>query len=92
MAYKEQKYNSRLVYNPTYPDIRHSVFKKCDWKGFYWDTNEAIPNNAPELREKEVDICLFMDGDHAGDKKSCRARSGFLMYINFVPVQQHSKK
>ena len=30
MAYAEKKYNSRLVYDPSYPEIDHSVFMKCD--------------------------------------------------------------
>ena len=25
-----QRYNSRLVYDPSYPEIDHSVFKKCN--------------------------------------------------------------
>ena len=30
MAYVRQKNNSRLVYDPTYPDIDHNILKKCD--------------------------------------------------------------
>ena len=35
MAYVGQKYSSRLVYDPSYPDIDHHVFKKCDRSEFY---------------------------------------------------------
>ena len=31
MAHVGQKYKSRLVYDPLYPEIDHSVFKKCYW-------------------------------------------------------------
>ena len=31
MAHVDQRYNSRLVYDPLYPEIDHNVFKKCDW-------------------------------------------------------------
>ena len=44
----DQKYNSRLVYDPSYPEIDHSVFKECDWSEFYRDAKEAIPVNAPK--------------------------------------------
>ena len=76
MAHVGQKYNSRLVFNPSYPEIDHSVFKECDWSEFYRAAKEAIPVNAPEPHGSEVDIRMFVDSDHAGDTISCRSRSG----------------
>ena len=35
---------------------------------------------------------MFADSDHAGDKASCRSRSGFLIYVNSALVQRFSKK
>ena len=35
LAHVGQKYNSRLVHDPSYPEIDHSVFKECDWTEFY---------------------------------------------------------
>ena len=49
MAHVDQRYNSRLVYDPLYPEIDHSVFKKCHWSEFYRDAKEAIPMNMPKL-------------------------------------------
>ena len=62
MAHVGQRYNSRLVYNPLYPEINPSDFKKCEWSEFYRDAKEAIPMNVPELQGKEVDIpaCLWI--------------------------------
>ena len=51
-----------------------------------------IPVNAPEPQGKEVDICMFVDSDHAGDKVSCRLRSGFLIYMKTALVQWFTKK
>ena len=48
--------------------------------------------NAPGPKDKEVDTCMFMDSNHAGDKASCRLRSGFLIYVNITLVQRFSKK
>ena len=39
-----------------------------------------------------VDICMFVDSDHAQDKLFCRSRSGFLLYVNAAIVQWFSKK
>ena len=35
---------------------------------------------------------MFVDSDHAGDKVSCRSRSGFLIHVNTALVQWLSKK
>ena len=48
MAHVGQRYNSRLVYDCLYPEINHSVFKKCNWSEFYRDAKDAIPMNSPE--------------------------------------------
>ena len=41
MAHVGQKYNSRLVYDPSYPEIDHSIFKKCDWSEFDKDAKDS---------------------------------------------------
>ena len=35
---------------------------------------------------------MFTDSDHAGDKVSCRSRSGFLIYVNTALLQWFLKK
>ena len=35
---------------------------------------------------------MFVDCDLAGDKVSCRSRSGFLIYVNNILVQWFSMK
>ena len=92
MAHVGQRYKSRLVYDPSYPQIDHSDLRNCDWSEFYRDAEEAIPMNTPEARVKEVYICIFVSSDHAGDEVSCRSRSGFLIYMNTTLVQLLSKK
>ena len=92
MAHVGQGYNSKLMYDPSYPEIDHSVFKKCDWLEFCRDAKVAIPMNAPESPGKEVDIHMLVDNDHAGEKVSCRSRIGFLIYVNTTLVQWFLKK
>ena len=49
-------------------------YAKCDdssraeWKTFYGGVNEAIPPNAPDPRGKSVDLRMWVDSDHAGEK------------------------
>ncbi len=46
MGYLRLKHNSRLIFDPTYPDIDHSAFPEYDWTEFYGDVVEAIPRFA----------------------------------------------
>ena len=80
MAHVGQRYNSRLVYDPSYPEIDHNIFKKCDWSEIYRDAKEAISMSAPECWGKGIDINMSVDSDHGGDKVSCISRSDFLIY------------
>ena len=68
-AYLSKKHNLRMVFDPTYPRIDKSDFPEHNWKHFYGNIKEAIPSDMPEPRGKEVDIRMFVDSDHAGDKR-----------------------
>jgi hypothetical protein len=88
----KRKHNSRMVFDPTYPEIDMRDFKECDWKSFYGDAKEAIPPNAPPPRGKEVDTRLYVDSDHAGDAVTRRSRTGYFIFLNMAPISWLSKK
>jgi hypothetical protein len=68
-AYLEKKHNAQIIYDPMYQDIDLRVFKQCDSKQFYGEVKEAIPPNAlPPTGKDVVDLSMFVDADHAGDK------------------------
>ena len=67
-GYLKGHHNARMVFNPTYPTPDMSMFQEHDWCGFYGDVKELIPPNAPEPRVKEVDLIIFVDSEHTGDK------------------------
>ena len=91
-AYLNCKYNSMIVFDPSYPPIHSEDFITSDWKDFYGEVKEPIPVNAPEPRGKEVDVRLFVDSDHAGDELTRRSRTGYFVYLNMAPIVWHSKK
>ena len=92
MAYLKLHHNARLVLDPTYPTIDHTSFMKCNWKEFYGDAKEAIPPNAPAPLGMEVDLRMYVDSDHAGDHKTRRSRTGYLIFLNMALVNWVSKK
>ena len=85
-------YNSRMAFDPTVPPVDESAFKECDWKQFYGDVTEAIPTNAPPPRGTGVSLQMYIDSDHAGEKKARWSRSGFFVFINSALIQWLSTK
>ena len=67
MGYLKQKHNTRLILDPTYPNIDHTSFHKCNWKEFYGDVQEPIPPDMPRPLGKDLDLCMMVDSDHAGE-------------------------
>ena len=81
-----------MDFDPTYPFIDMNEFKECKWKDFYGDLKEAIPPNTPEKMGKEVDLCGYVDSDHAGEKKTRMSCSVFFIFLNTALIQWFSKK
>jgi hypothetical protein len=92
MGYLKQKHNSRLIFDPTYPDINVSSFLNYDWTEFYGDVQEATPHDMPEPLGKDLDACMFCNSDHAGEKHTRRSRTGFLIFCNMALIDWISKK
>ncbi len=70
MAYLVLHHNSHLCMDLTYPDIDNDQFPIMDWKEFYGNITEPIPPHAPQHLDKPVDVRMFEEGNHAGDKQS----------------------
>ena len=54
--------------------------------------DEAIPHGAPPPREKEVDLCIFVDRNNAGNKQTRRSRTGFMACMNMSWINWYFKK
>ncbi len=55
-----------MVFDDTIPVFRGDRFIRCNWSEFYPDATEAIPENMPKPRGKEVVMSCFDDADPAG--------------------------
>ena len=91
-AHVRQKHNSRLALDPTYPLIDEPKFVKYDWTEQYNGAKEPVPANMPRALGKEVDLRLYVDSDHAGEKLTRRSRSGWLIYMQCALIAFHSKR
>ena len=91
-SYLKQHHNSRLVLDPTYPEIDLDGFKKHNLKQFYGNVKELIPSNAPRAIGKEFIIRAYVDANFAGDSLTRRSRTGFIVFVNGSPIYWMSKK
>jgi hypothetical protein len=62
------------------------------WTAFYPDAKEALPDDMPEPRGKPMQMIVFADADHAGDRVTRRSRTGILLYLNRAPILWYTKK
>ncbi len=86
MGYLQLKHNSRLIFDPTYPDIDQTAFPFFEWTKFYGNVEEAIPPNMPPPLGKDVDLCMMVDSDHVGEKRTQCSRTGFIIFCNLAPI------
>ena len=91
-GYLKGRHNAWMIFDPTYPTHDMSIFQEHDWCDFYGDMKEKIPTNAPEPRGEEVDLRIFVDSYHAGDKLTRRSRAGYIIFPNNAPIAWLSKK
>ncbi len=91
-SYLKAHHNSRLVLDPTYPDIDMEKFERKNWKQFYGDIKEWIPSYVPRGIGKEFIIRAYVDADFAGDNIIRRSRAGFIIMLNNAPLFWFSKK
>jgi hypothetical protein len=83
--------NSNLVFDPQPKYWDELQFSKFDWSEFYRDAKESLPPNAPSPRGHTVQMNVFVDADHAGNRVTRRSHTGILIYLNAAPILWYSK-
>ena len=91
-GYLKTKHNSQLVLDPSYPEINHSDFPDNDWTLMYDNVIEVIPPDDPTLHGKEVNLCLYVNSNHAGDKYTHWSQTGFFIFLKSTLITWKSKK
>ncbi len=80
-----------MVFDDGYLNWNDNDFPTYDWTDFYPEAEEEVPPNAPEPRGMAVQINVFLDADHAGNKVTRRSQTGVLIYLNKAPIMWYSK-
>jgi hypothetical protein len=83
----------RVIIDTSYPS--HSEYPVDDhpnWKDFYPDAEEEIPNDLPMSKGLKVRMAVYVDADHAHDLVTRRSITGILVMLNNTPVRWVSKR
>jgi hypothetical protein len=91
-AYLKKKHNSCMVFDTTYPEMDMGRFEEMDWTSSYGEIKEALPDNTPEARGKDIDLRIYVNADRAGDRITRRSRTGFIIFMNSAPIIWFLKK
>jgi hypothetical protein len=92
MGYLRLKHNSQLIFDPTYPDIDQTAFPSFEWTEFYGNVEEVIPMDMPTPLGRNVDLCMMVDSDHVGERRTRRPHTGFIIFWNLAPIIWLSKQ
>jgi hypothetical protein len=91
-----KKYDEyRILLNPNKIDLTAAVDKYKEytgWREFYPEAEEEIPTGRPKpIPNKQVQITIMVDADHAHCEVTRRSVTGILVFVNSTPVRWFSK-
>ena len=66
-----------------YPD---SFNDKSEWFELYGDVKEDILKNVPRALGEGVEVTIWVDADHNGEKLTRRSHTGLLIFVNIAPI------
>ena len=84
-----------LYFGPALPRIDPNTFvgnTSEDFKEFYRDTKEEIPERIPKPLGRAITITAFVDASHAANKVNRRSHTGYIIFINRAPIIWFSKR
>ena len=98
--YLKDHKESKVVFDPRHalisddhlPSDQRAEYRAKYMKELYPDAVEDLPRNAPKPLGNPIQVSVFVDSDHGGDKITRRSRTGILIYLNRAPMLWYSKR
>ena len=94
-AYLKNKPKVKLYFYPTIPNIDQSMFQTSTsevFKELYWNAKEELQYSMSKIRGRSVTTTYFINASHATNKVTRRWHTGFVIFINRVPLIWYSKR
>ena len=95
VAFLKKKPKLTLYFDPEEPIVDELSFNGESRERFlehYREAVEEMPNNMPRPRGRPVKTTAFVDASHAGDKRTRRSITGYIIFVNRAPIIWFSKK
>ena len=95
LAYLKSCHNTETVFDPTPVAFDRNLFERQDWSFFpygYEGLSETFPDGMPTPHGPSMTIRVYVDKDHAGDLITRCSCTGFIVFLNNVPIYWSSKK
>lgn len=98
--YLKDHKNSSIIFDPRYANVsddhlpceQQVEYKAKYMKELYPDVVKDIPKLVTKPLGRAVQISVYVDANHAGDKITRRSRTGILLYLNKAPILWYSKR
>ena len=81
-----------IVYSKEQHPLEGSPSCSVNWEEQYPGAKEEMPPDMPQPKGSTINLTVFVDADHAGDKMTRRSVTGILLYGNSSPVKWYSKR
>lgn len=81
-----------VLWTPKTESEQHPVDRAAAMKDLYPDVIDELPYDMPEPRGRAIDINIFVDADHAGNRVTRRSHTGIILFLNMSPILWFSKK
>ena len=95
MAVLKKKPKLTLYFDPEEPIVDELSFNGESRERFleqYRKAVEEMSSNMPRPRGRPVKTTAFVDASHAGDKRTRRSITGYIIFVNRAPIIWFSKK
>ncbi len=66
--------------------------KREDFAEIYRDAEEPMPHCMPQPRGRSVTTTAYVDASHASNKMTRRSHTGFVIYMNRLPIVWYNKR
>ena len=89
VAFLKKKPKLTLYFDPEEPIVDELSFNGESRERFlehYREAVEEMPSNMPRPRGRPVKITAFVDASHAGDKRTRRSITGYIIFVNRAPI------
>ena len=79
-----------LILTGNHGSTERRVLRALAMKDLYADDEETLPHDMPEPCGEEIDINIFVDANHAGNRITRRSHTGIILMVNMSPVLWYS--